>query len=128
MQLAGFALLTDENILDDVVVFLRNAGFDVKDVKEENLRGSSDLALLQLAHGENRVVVTHDADFGKLVYTQAIDFTGILYLRPGHISAAFHISTLQTLLQTNPQIEAPFIVVAENTGSTVKIRIRKFSN
>jgi hypothetical protein len=71
-------------------------------------------------------VVTHDSDFGKIVYTQPIKFLGILYLRPGHILAEFHISTLRTLFHNNPPVEPPFIIVAENTINTVKIRVRHF--
>ena len=41
MQISDFSLLTDENIQSDVVNFLRNEDFNVKDVKEEGLEGSS---------------------------------------------------------------------------------------
>jgi hypothetical protein len=48
MYLKDFSLLTDENILADVAQFLRNTGFNVKDVKEGNLHGSTDVDLLRL--------------------------------------------------------------------------------
>ncbi len=41
--------LTDENIATSVVRGLRKKGFDIKDVKEEKLYGSSDKELLQIA-------------------------------------------------------------------------------
>lgn len=66
MKLIDFGLLTDENIDEQIVLFLRNQGFQVKDVKEENLIGSDDVTLLRLAMAENRIIVTHDSDFGTL--------------------------------------------------------------
>lgn len=41
--------LTDENIAISVVKFLRNKGFDVKDIKEESLYGLSDKFIFELA-------------------------------------------------------------------------------
>lgn len=40
MNLSDFSLFTDENIDPFLVVFLREIGFDVFDVKESNLNGS----------------------------------------------------------------------------------------
>lgn len=49
MKLRDFGLLTDENLDPDVVAFLRRQGFDVSDVCEDGLQGSTDVALLQRA-------------------------------------------------------------------------------
>ena len=70
MKLTDFPLLTDENIAPAVASFLREAGFDVRDVIEDHLFGSSDRHLLDLAVSEGRVVVTRDSDFGTLVVGQ----------------------------------------------------------
>jgi hypothetical protein len=94
-------------------------------VKEKRLHCSTDIDLLQLAYQENHVLVTHDSDSGKIVYTQPVNFVGIVYVSYGHILAGFHISTLRTLLQHNPEVDLPFIIVAKNASTTVKIRIRK---
>ena len=37
MNLHEFKLLTDENIDNEVLIFLRDKGFDVFDIKEERL-------------------------------------------------------------------------------------------
>lgn len=73
--------LTDENIALSVVQNLRKAGFDVKDVKEEHLEGSSDKTLLQLAQKEGRALITHDKDFLHLALIQKIAHTGIILIR-----------------------------------------------
>ena len=83
---------------------------------------------IKLSFKENRVIITQDRDFGKLIYTQNSDFIGILYLRPGHILPQFHIQTLEHLLESNIQLESPFILIAENFGNSIKIRIRNKIN
>ncbi len=55
--------IVDENVAISVVNALRNAGHDVKDVKEEKLYGISDKELLVLATKEKRIIITHDKDF-----------------------------------------------------------------
>jgi predicted nuclease of predicted toxin-antitoxin system len=87
VNLRGAAYLTDENIHADVVAFLRSEGCDVLDVKESGLVGMDDLPLIQTALAEQRIVLTHDSDFGKLAVAAGEPMIGIVYLRPGHIQA-----------------------------------------
>lgn len=49
MKFSDFGLLTDQNIHADIVAFLRLAGFDVRDVKEEGWFGRPDSELLESA-------------------------------------------------------------------------------
>jgi predicted nuclease of predicted toxin-antitoxin system len=78
VKLREFGLLTDENIDPAVVSHLRTIGFDVLDVCESGLQGSSDVDLLRRAVGERRVVVTHDADFGTLAILQGEPIVGLV--------------------------------------------------
>lgn len=98
MKLTDYPRLTDENIDPAVVNYLRQAGFDVRDVVEDQWIGSTDRHLLTLAVSEGRVVVTHDSDFGTLAIGQQEPVIGILYLRPGHIDSQFTIDSIQVLL------------------------------
>jgi predicted nuclease of predicted toxin-antitoxin system len=125
MTLNGYKLLTDENIDPTIVAFLRQRGFDVTDVKENGWFGMKDINLMPLAYQEQRVIVTHDSDFGTIIFTKGEPFVGVLYLRPGHFDASPHIQSLDALLTGNLYIQAPFIVIAENTGAAVKIRLRQ---
>ena len=65
MKLRDFRLLTDENLDADVITHLWLLGFDVLDVVESGLQGSTDIDLLRLAISQGRVVVSHDTDFGQ---------------------------------------------------------------
>jgi predicted nuclease of predicted toxin-antitoxin system len=119
-----FPLLADENVHPDVIVFLRKIGLDVDSVAEQGQFGLPDSQVLQQASESNRVVLTHDSDFGGMAVFGA-KFTGIVYLRPGHIRADFTIKTLEAIRDNAPEVTPPFILVAERTGDTVKIRVRQ---
>ena len=93
MRLNEAKLLTDENIHPEVVRYLEEQGHDVLDVKRDGLVGSSDLELVRRALADGRVIVTHDRDFGRLIFASGESIWGILYLRPGHHDPAFTLST-----------------------------------
>ena len=125
MRPLDFALLEDENIHPDVISYLRQQECNVRSVVEDRLIGQSDRTVLCAAYADGRVVLTHDSDFGTLVITQEEPFVGIIYLRPGHIRAEFTIQTLRTIDAQALDVEAPFILVAEQKDQTVQIRMRQ---
>jgi predicted nuclease of predicted toxin-antitoxin system len=61
------AILADENVPRASVDLLRTAGMDVESVAERDA-GMSDLAVLELARAEGRLLLTFDRDFGELIY------------------------------------------------------------
>ena len=124
MKALDYPLLADENVHPDVIVFLRKAGLDVESVSEQGKFGISDTQVLAQATKAGRVVLTHDSDFGGLALMGA-QFIGIIYVRPGHIHADFTIKTLEAIRDNAPEVTPPFILVAERTGDTVKIRVRQ---
>jgi predicted nuclease of predicted toxin-antitoxin system len=124
VNLGGALYLTDENIHADVVAFLRSEGCDVLDVKESGLAGTDDLPLIRRAHVEQRIVLTHDSDFGKLAVAAGEPMVGIVYLRPGHIRPTFVIEMVKTVFSQALQLTPPFILVARRSGNTVRIRVR----
>jgi predicted nuclease of predicted toxin-antitoxin system len=124
MKALDFPLLADENVHPDVIVFLREAGLDVESVSEQGQFGLPDTQVLQQATEAGRAVLTHDSDFGGLALMGA-QFIGIIYIRPGHIHADFTIKTINAIRDNAPDVIPPFILVAERTGDTVKIRVRQ---
>jgi predicted nuclease of predicted toxin-antitoxin system len=124
MKLREFPLLTDENLDPNVVSSLRQFGFDVLDVVESGLQGSTDVKQLRLATTQGRVVVTHDAGFGTLAIHQNEPLVGLAFLRPGHIDPQFTIDTVRSILNADPDIFPPFVLVAKRTGDNVTIRVR----
>ncbi len=124
MKLRQFPLLTDENIDPEVVAGLRQLGFDVYDVVESGRQGACDVDLLRWATQQGRVVVSHDADFGTLAILQNEPLVGLVFLRPGHIDPTFTMAIIHTLLNTDPDVRPPFVLVAKRSGNQVTIRVR----
>ena len=124
MNIKRFKILADENIHADVVKYLSFNGFSISSVFEYDLQGKPDIELIHHAFKEDKIILTHDADFGKIVYTSQINFLGIIYLRPGHLNSAFTISSISEFIKQNIELTPPFIVVIENMGSGIRIRIR----
>jgi predicted nuclease of predicted toxin-antitoxin system len=58
--------LTDENISKSTIKTLRENEIELIDVKEENLEGTSDNVLVELANQENLLIITMDKDFAQL--------------------------------------------------------------
>jgi len=124
MNALDFPLLADENVHPEVIDFLRKAGLDVASVSEQGQYGLPDTQVLQQATEAGRVVLTHDSDFGGLALMGA-QFIGIIYVRPGHIRTEFTTKTIEAVRDNAPEVTPPFILVAERTGDTVKIRVRQ---
>lgn len=124
MKLTDYKFFADENIQPDLIQFLRARNFNVVSVLSEGMIGCSDDEVNAYAYRNERVIITQDQDFGKLIYTTDIKFTGIIYLRPGHLNSNVHIKTLNTIFEKNPELNKSFLMVGENQNGTIKIRIR----
>src|SRR5271154_1111668 len=59
--------LVNENVTAAVIAGLRQRGHDVLSVKE-SMRSEDDDVILARAQAEQRIVVTHDKDFGELAF------------------------------------------------------------
>ncbi len=110
MKFSDYLFFTGENIDPLLVLFLREKGLDIFDTKENNLFGTSDAFLLDLATKKNRLLITLDSDFGTLVHKDKSIFFGIIFLKPGHFDSVYHIQTFQTLLEVNPELQTPCMI------------------
>ncbi len=59
--------LANENFPLPAINILRASGYDVKSVTE-NYAGINDEKVLEIASKENRVILTFDRDYGKLIF------------------------------------------------------------
>ena len=74
-------ILVNENISGTIIRELRRQGHDVLSAKE-SMRGQSDQAILERAGRDQRLVVTHDKDFGELAFRAGLPAPcGIVLLR-----------------------------------------------
>ena len=72
--------LVDECVDADLVEHLRQHGYDVVSMAEVAPR-ATDLMVMARAHGDNRLLLTEDKDFGELAFRQARPVPGIVLLR-----------------------------------------------
>ncbi len=72
--------LADESCDFAVAHTLRRAGFDVLSVLE-NFPRAEDSEVIELAVREERILLTEDKDFGRLVYSHGQESLGVIFLR-----------------------------------------------
>jgi predicted nuclease of predicted toxin-antitoxin system len=126
LNLFACKLLADENIHPAVVNYLRQQSCDVYDVHELSLAGAADDAVLRHAVNDQRVVLTHDRDFGRLAILARQPISGIAFLRPGHIDPGFTIATLQAINVLDLDLSGAFILVAVRRGNHLRVRLRSW--
>jgi predicted nuclease of predicted toxin-antitoxin system len=125
VKLSESSFLADENIHPAMILFLKNNGYDISTVGQLNLTGKSDHIIINEALKTDRIIITHDSDFGSIAVAGGETFTGIIYLRPGHIKGDYAIETIKTVLQQDIEVSLGMIIVAQRQNETVKIRIRR---
>jgi len=72
--------LVDENISHLTVTFLNELGYEAQGIPED-LKGSDDEAIINLAIEEEWFVITLDLDFGQIYYFSKREEVGIIVLR-----------------------------------------------
>ncbi|HMO85333.1 MAG TPA: DUF5615 family PIN-like protein [Lacipirellulaceae bacterium] len=74
-------IAANENVSPSVIQQLRARGHDVYSAKE-SAPGGSDEAILSLAQAQDRIVLTHDKDFGELAFRWGLPSAcGIVLIR-----------------------------------------------
>ncbi len=81
------SFFADENISTDLIKWIREKGYKISGVKEENMFGATDINIIKKCFASNEIILTHDNDFGKIIFTKPVSFYSIIYLRPGHFDA-----------------------------------------
>jgi len=115
----SLSFLADENISPTVVKALREAGFDVSDIKEQKLFGISDQQVIKKAYSEDRAILTHDRDFGNLLNNPLTAHKGVVLVRYGDQSPGNVSKRIVPLLESlKGRVKYALVVV---TDDAVKI-------
>ena len=86
--------LIDEGSSARVVPLLTEAGHDVVHVEDRGLAGHIDYDVLELARGEDRILVSADTDFGEILARSGATLPSLILLRQGNRSAQHRAATL----------------------------------
>jgi predicted nuclease of predicted toxin-antitoxin system len=107
-------LIVNENVSVTVIAELRERGHDVVSVKE-SMRSESDIAILACAEADQRIVVTHDKDFGELAFRSRLPATcGIILVRCGGIDPASDNQRILEALDSRTDWAGHFSVVTDD--------------
>ena len=109
----------DESVDAAITSALRNAGFEVWSVTEEEASITDDL-VFQRAIEKNAILITADKDFGDIVFRRKLVNRGVILLRLAGLTAEEKCSlTIQALERHRSQLESAFTVV---TAQQVRVR------
>lgn len=111
--------IADENIDDDIVLELRQRGYEIISISE-NFPGISDEQVLEITNKHHGILITGDKDFGDLVFLMGKSVRGVVLIRLFGIPQFEKVKTIvDTFKQYANQFEDSFTVIQKN-----KIRIK----
>jgi predicted nuclease of predicted toxin-antitoxin system len=115
------ALLLDAGLPRSAAGDLRAVGWDVLHVSDVGLAAANDSAILDFARSHERVVVTLDGDFPRLMYVGAYASPSVVLLRLEGLDRA---STVEILKRLVPAIEDRLRAgaVVSVDGKTARVR------
>lgn len=103
--------LADESCDFAVVRALRTAGHDVVAVAEVAL-GAPDETVIDLALREQRVLLTEDKDFGRIVFASAKSNPGVIFIRfPASARGSLPQMVLDLLGKYSDRLANRFVVL-----------------
>ena len=112
-------ILADENVDYRIVDVLRSEGIEVVALVEES-PGITDLEVIELAVKLDAILLTEDADFGRLVFAHGKKMKGVIYLRYPAIEYLKVAEVLTRFLrESRNDIQGKFVVLTPR-----KVRIR----
>lgn len=107
-------ILADANLEAAIVAVLRGAGHDVYWAAIDAAPATSDEELADVAEADSRVIITHDRDFGELVFRLKKNIPGVLLLRlESRTEAERTAAFLANWPAVEPRLEGHFIVATE---------------
>lgn len=113
-------ILADENVDFPIIYLLREQGFDVESVAEDDF-GIIDESVLAKAVRMNAVLLTADKDFGTLRYKFGLPHRGVVFYRlEGHKPAEKAVLVLDLFKEQGTNLVDAFTVLTAR-----KIRITR---
>ena len=120
MKSAEIKFVVDECTGPKVAAWLGSQGYDVFSVFHQ-IRGSSDIKILEKANLEKRVIITNDKDFGELIFKNGLPHKGVVFLRLDDERAANKIFCLDKLFTSQiVHLQNNFTVVTENSVRIIR--------
>jgi len=114
--------LVDMPLSPELAIWLARQGHDAVHALKLGLDRASDAAILERARNEQRVVVTADLDYPRLLALARAEGPGLILFRGGNYSEQESVERLTRALETIPNEELPNSIVVIEKG---RIRRRR---
>jgi predicted nuclease of predicted toxin-antitoxin system len=113
------SFLADENISPESAERLEAMGYPCHSLLRDGPRTLTDREIVALAKEEDRVILTHDLDFGEIYYFAERGQVGVLVLRLRHQTVEAVNDVLERFLGsdvlTDREIQEALVVLSETT-------------
>lgn len=107
--------LADENFPGPSIIYLRNKNVDLLTVAEIAC-GISDEQVMQVGLQENRTILTHDSDYGELIFKFGLKpQSGVVYFRIYDFEPDDPGKILLDLINQGTDFTSRLTVVSENS-------------
>jgi predicted nuclease of predicted toxin-antitoxin system len=111
--------LRDEGVPYRLAAFLITVGHEAASVGRDYQYSITDRAILEIAHAEQRIVLTNDKDFGDLVVRDKLPHSGVILFRIGYAPLGERAALLKRVLDLLSNDLDQFIVV---THTAIRVR------
>ena len=113
--------LADMGISPKTVIYLNDLGYDAIHLTDEGLFTMSDPDILIKARHENRVLLTHDLDFGELMAASGKNLPSVIIFRLKNMHPEQVNHYLQQIIPTHhEQLEKGAIISVTNRRARVR--------
>jgi len=121
------SFLLDANISPQTADYLVALGYDAASLLTAGLGQLDDDAIVEIAKQEDRIIVTHDLDFGQIYYFAEGGQVGIIVLRLRIQTVEMVNRVLGTFLQSRAieirKLEKTLIVLTETTARVFQLPV-----
>ena len=99
--------LIDMPLSPELAVWLQQKGHDAFHASDQGLDRAADSIIFEIARREQRVIITADLDYPRLLAFSRADGPGLVLFRGGNYSEQESLARLARALEVIPQEELP---------------------
>ncbi len=113
--------LLDMGLARSTATFLRTQGYNAVHLREEGWQRLADEKIIEKARNEDRVILTHDLDFGRLIALSQRQFPSVITFRLDNMPPIYVNHCLAEILaRFAPELEAGALVSANEQAIRVR--------
>jgi predicted nuclease of predicted toxin-antitoxin system len=112
--------IIDQPVSPMLAEWLRRVGHDAYHVRDRHMSAASDTDIFETAVREERIIITADLDFTRIVALTGRDRPGVVLFRAGNITDEQMLALLQEVLT---EVPAERLIASVTTIDRFRIRV-----